>query len=121
MEIDGFDPLPSYTPPAESSDSDAELAGRYPLQLITPPSPHFLNSTFVNLDSLRNAARFPEIEIHMDDAGIRDIRAGDRVRVINDRGGFEAIAVVGVSVRPGVVVAPGIWWNKIAGNKANAN
>jgi anaerobic selenocysteine-containing dehydrogenase len=121
MAADGFDPLPSYTPPAESSASDAELAGRYPLQLITPPSPHFLNSTFVNLDSLRNAARFPEIEIHVDDAGDRGIRAGDRVRVFNDRGNFEAVAVVGESVRPGVVVAPGIWWNKIAGNKANAN
>ena len=115
------DSVAGYTPPAESSDTAAELAVRYPLQLITPPSPHFLNSTFVNIDSLRIAARFPEIEVHVDDAGDRGIRAGDAVRVYNDRGSFEAVAVVGESVRPGVVVAPGIWWNKIAGNKANAN
>ena len=121
MAAEGFDPLPAYTPPAESSESDAELAGRYPLQLITPPSPHFLNSTFVNIDSLRNAARFPEIEMHDEDAADRGIVAGDKVRAFNDRGSFEAIAVVGESVRPGVVVAPGIWWNKIAGNQANAN
>ena len=56
-----------------------------------------------------------------DDAEDRGIRAGDALRVFNDRGSFEAVAVVGESVRPGVVVAPGIWWNKIAGNKANAN
>jgi len=121
MAADGFDPLPSYTPPAESSETDAALAGRFPLQLITPPSPHFLNSTFANLESLRNAARFPEIEIHVDDAGEREIRTGDRVRAFNDRGSFEAVAVVGETVRPGVVVAPGIWWNKIAGARANAN
>jgi anaerobic selenocysteine-containing dehydrogenase len=121
MAVEGFDPLPGYTPPAESCEADAELSGRYPLQLITPPSPHFLNSTFVNIDSLRHAARFPEIEIHVDDAGVREIRSGTPVRVFNDRGSFEALATVGDSVRPGVVVAPGIWWNKIAGNRANAN
>jgi anaerobic selenocysteine-containing dehydrogenase len=117
----GLDPLPAYTPPAESAESNPERARRYPLQMISPPSPHFLNSTFVNIDSLRRAARRPELEIHTDDAASRNIRDGERVRVINDRGSFEALAVVGNSVRPGVVVAPGIWWNKLAGDGANAN
>jgi anaerobic selenocysteine-containing dehydrogenase len=117
----GLDPLPGYTPPAESAEADPVLARRYPLQMISPPSPHFLNSTFVNIDSLRRAARRPELEMHRDDAARRNICDGERVRVINDRGSFEALAVVGDSVRPGVVVAPGIWWNKLAGDGANAN
>jgi anaerobic selenocysteine-containing dehydrogenase len=117
----GLDPLPGFTPPAESVESDPKRARRFPLQMISPPSPHFLNSTFVNIDSLRRAARRPELEIHSDDAVVRNIREGDRVRVMNDRGSFEAIAMVGESVRPGVVVAPGIWWNKLAGDGANAN
>src|SRR5439155_898607 len=108
-------------PAAESSDADAQLASRYPLQLISPPSPHFLNSTFVNVDSLRSAARHPELEIHPADAAARNLRSGDLVQVFNDRGRFDAIAVVGETVRPGVVVAPGIWWNKLAGDRANAN
>ena len=121
MQRDGLDPLPTYTPPAESVDSNPDLAERFPLQLISPPSPHFLNSTFVNIDSLRQAAGEPELEIAPEDALLRRIRTGDRVQVFNDRGGFEAIARVGQSVRPGVVVAPSIWWNKFTADHRNAN
>lgn len=121
MQADGFDPLPTYTAAAESVDGSEGLSERFPLQMISPPSPHFLNSTFVNVDSLRLAARRPELEIHAEDAGRRKILSGDVVRIFNDRGSFEAVAVVGDSVRPGVVVAPGIWWNKLTGDRANAN
>jgi anaerobic selenocysteine-containing dehydrogenase len=117
----GLDPLPGYVPAAESADADPELARQFPLQLISPPSPHFLNSTFVNIDSLRRSARQPELEIHPDDARERQIASGQSVRIFNSRGSFEAIAVVGDSVRPGVVVAPGIWWNKLTGSHTNAN
>jgi anaerobic selenocysteine-containing dehydrogenase len=121
MEAEGYDPLPAYTSAAESWEADAELASRFPLQLISPPSPHFLNSTFVNVDSLRHAAQRPKLEIHPADAGERGIQSGDILRVFNDRGNFEAIAVVGPTVRTGVVVAPGIWWNKLTGDRSNAN
>jgi anaerobic selenocysteine-containing dehydrogenase len=121
MAADGFDPLPAYTPAAESHEAAPELAARYPLQLISPPSPHFLNSTFVNIDSLRHAARYPELEIHPEDAAERAIASGDPVQVFNDRGSFDAVAAVRESVRPGVVVAPGIWWNKLGGVRTNAN
>lgn len=121
MEQDGFDPLPTYTPPAECAESNPALAERFPLQLISPPSPHFLNSTFVNVDSLRHAAGEPELEISVEDAAVRNIRSGDRVRVYNDRGSFDAVARVGPTVRRGVVVAPSIWWNKFTADRKNAN
>lgn len=121
MRREGFDPLPTYIPPAESPESAPELAARFPLQLISPPSPHFLNSTFANVESLRSAAGAPELELHPDDAAARGITAGDAVRVFNDRGSFSAVAVVGPTVRPGVVVAPSIWWNRFTQSKSNAN
>src|SRR5262245_57875549 len=121
MPLAGLYPLPTYTPPGESAEASAALAARYPLQLISPPALHFLNSTFVNVDSLRHAARRPELEIHESDAEIRGIRMGDAVRIFNDRGAFEAVAVQGDSVRPGVVGAPGIWWNRFTRDGANAN
>lgn len=121
MAADGFDSLPTYIAPAECLESAPQLAEVYPLQLLTPPSPHFLNSTFVNIDSLRHAAREPEIEIHLDDAAPRRIRTGDRVAVFNARGEFEAVAAVGLTVRPGVVVAPSIWWNKFSPGRTNSN
>lgn len=117
----GLDPLPTFIPPAESSDADPDLAAKFPLQLLSPPSPHFLNSTFVNVDSLRHAAKHPELEIHPTDAAPRGIRPGDGVRVFNSRGHFTAVAVVADTVRPGVVVAPSIWWNKFTSGGTNAN
>jgi anaerobic selenocysteine-containing dehydrogenase len=121
----GFDPLPTYTPPAEGPDSAPELAARYPLQMVSPPSPNFLNSTFVNMAALRNGARQPEVELHPDDAADREIADGDRVRVFNDRGAFEAVARTDISgtpsVRPGVVMSPGIWWAKYAPDGVNVN
>jgi anaerobic selenocysteine-containing dehydrogenase len=121
MQQDGFDPLPTYTPPAESIDSDAERAARFPLQLISPPSPHFLNSTFVNVPSLRQAEREPQLEMHPEDAAQRSISNGTLVRVFNDRGEFKARVAVGPTVRPGVIVAPSIWWNKFTEDGHNAN
>jgi anaerobic selenocysteine-containing dehydrogenase len=117
----GLDPLPAYTPPAECADSNPELAARFPLQLLSPPSRHFLNSTFVNVDSLREFAREPELHLHHADAAARGIESGQRVRIFNDRGAFHARASVGESVRSGVVVAPGVWWNKLSGDGRNAN
>lgn len=121
MATDGFDPLPTYLPPRESPETSPQLAARYPLQLLTPPSPNFLNSSFVNIDSLRKSVKQPELEIHPDDASPRGVQQGDLVSISNDRGTFFAVAVVGTTVRPGVVVAPSVWWHKLTGGRGNAN
>jgi len=121
MRSAGLDPLPSYIPPHESEERAPELARRYPLALISPPAHQFLNSTFVNVVSLRRAAGKPVLEIHADDADARGIAAGQRVRIYNDRGAFTAEAVVSGRVRPGVVVAPSVWWGKLTDDNTNAN
>ncbi len=117
----GIDPLPTFIPPAESPDSAPELAARFPLQLLTPPSPHFLNSTFVEVDSLRRSAVEPQLEISPNDAAHRGIQHGELVNIFNDRGSFTARAIVGETVRPGVVVSPSIWWNKHSLGNRNCN
>ena len=117
----GFDPLPTFIPPAESPASAPELAKRFPLQLLSPPSPHFLNSTFVEVDSLRRSAIEPQLEISAADASARGIQHGDLVNIFNDRGSFIARALVGDNVRPGVVVSPSIWWNKHSPGLRNCN
>jgi len=121
FKAEGLDPVPSYIAPRESEERDPELARRYPLALISPPAHSFLNSTFVNVASLRRSAGKPMLEIHADDAGRRGINAGDAVRIHNDRGFFTAEAVITDRVRPGVVSAPSVWWPKIAADKKNAN
>lgn len=121
MKEMGLDPLPAFTPPHEFPENVPALAARYPLTLISSPAHQFLNSTFVNVDSLRRAAREPECLLHPIDAERRGIPVGARVVVHNDRGAFTAVARVEDSIRPGVVWAPSIWWGKLAADGANAN
>jgi anaerobic selenocysteine-containing dehydrogenase len=115
------DPTPDYVPPYESEERAPELARRYPLALISPPAHTFLNSTFVNVVSLRRAAGKPTLEIHAADAAPRGIRGGERVTIFNDRGAFTAEAVVTDRVRPGVVSAPSVWWGRLTDDGTNAN
>ncbi|HXT14467.1 MAG TPA: molybdopterin oxidoreductase family protein [Gemmatimonadaceae bacterium] len=121
MAAMGLDPLPAFTPPYEFPESVPALAARYPLTLVSSPAHQFLNSTFVNIESLRRGAREPECLLHPVDAERRGIGAGARVVVHNDRGAFTAVARVEDTIRPGVVWAPSIWWGKFAADGANAN
>ncbi|HYT47012.1 MAG TPA: molybdopterin dinucleotide binding domain-containing protein, partial [Burkholderiales bacterium] len=119
LEAQGVDPVPFYNPPAELSD--AELARRYPLAFLSPPARHFLNSSFANLARFRQFEREPHLDMHPRDAAERRIGDGDRVRVFNDRGSYELRARVNGKPRPGVVVAPSVWWKKYSPDGRNAN
>jgi anaerobic selenocysteine-containing dehydrogenase len=117
----GGDPLPHYVPPHEDPQTRPDLAAKYPLQLLTPPAPEFLNSTFVNVDSLRKSAGERTLEIHPADAATRAIADGQMVTVFNARGRFRAKAVLADSVKPGVVVSLGLWWRRYASDGVNCN
>jgi anaerobic selenocysteine-containing dehydrogenase len=121
MLADGHDPLPTYTPPYESAASNPELARKYPLAMISPPARNFLNSTFVNVKSLRGAEGEPHLDIHPADSVQRGIADGEMVRIFNDRGSFVARARVTPKARAGLVVGLSVWWKKLATDGRNAN
>jgi len=116
----GQDPVPSYLPPYESPRG-SPLAHRYPLAIISPPARNFLNSTFVNVTTLRSTDGEPTVEIHPHDASPRGIADGARVRLFNDRGSIDVLARVTDCARQGCVVALSIWWKKLARDGKNAN
>jgi anaerobic selenocysteine-containing dehydrogenase len=117
----GLDPLPNYTPPRENVLSAPDLARRYPLAFISPPARNFLNSSFANLPFARASEKAPRLDIHPDDAAPRGIASGDSVRVFNERGSYTMKAAVSDRARPGVVVAPSVWWKKLSPDGRNAN
>jgi len=121
LRTQGHDPLPGYNPPAESPSSNPRLAAKYPLNFLSPPVRNFLNSSFANMKRFRDAEGEPSLELHSVDAAARGIRDGDAVRVFNDRGSFTLKARVNDKPRPGVVVAPSVWWRKFAPDRRNAN
>jgi anaerobic selenocysteine-containing dehydrogenase len=110
-----------YVPNYESALTAPELASRYPLAMISPPARNFLNSSFVNVKSLRDIEREPIIEMHADDAAARRLADGDRVAAFNDRGRYVATLKVSPRARPGVVNGLGVWWRKLGVDGTNVN
>jgi anaerobic selenocysteine-containing dehydrogenase len=115
----GLSALPDYIAPLE--DTRSELARRYPLAMISPPARNFLNSSFVNVESLRATEGEPWLDVHPQDAASRGIADGRYVRVFNERGSLELRARITDRARPGVVVALSVWWKKLARDGKNAN
>ena len=113
----GQDGLPTHVPNYEALGSSS----KFPLAMISPPARHFLNSTFVNVKSLRNMETEPVLEMHAGDAAARGIATGSTVKVFNQRGSYRVKALVSARARPGVVNGMGIWWRKLGLAGTNVN
>ncbi|WP_343627362.1 molybdopterin oxidoreductase family protein [Roseateles sp.] len=113
----GADYLPNY----ESRASDPALAARYPLAMISPPARNFLNSTFVNVKSLRDIEGEQLLEMNAADASARGLSDGQMVRVFNDRGSYRCRLAVNARARAGVVHGLGVWWRKLGAEGRNVN
>ncbi|HEY0004391.1 MAG TPA: molybdopterin oxidoreductase family protein [Pyrinomonadaceae bacterium] len=117
----GLPAVPEFIPPRESRQSSPALAQKYPLALISPAAHAFLNSSFANLPKQLRQELRPFIEIHPQDAEARGISDGEMVRAYNERGSCELYASVTTRARPGVVVSPSVWWNKLSPGNTNIN
>jgi anaerobic selenocysteine-containing dehydrogenase len=117
LAAQGQDGLPDHLPNYEPAGSSTE----FPLAMISPPARNFLNSSFVNVRSLRAIEGEPLLEIHEADAAARGIVDGAMVRVFNRRGEHRCRAEVSRRARPGVVHGLGIWWRKLGVDGTNVN
>jgi anaerobic selenocysteine-containing dehydrogenase len=117
LAAQGLDGLPDHLPNHEAAGSDH----RYPLAMISPPARNFLNSTFVNVQSLRDIEGEPLLEITPTTPPRAALPPASVVRVFNDRGSYHCKADCLVRARPGVVNGLGIWWRKLGLNGTNVN
>jgi molybdopterin guanine dinucleotide-containing S/N-oxide reductase-like protein len=120
LAASGLDALPSFRPPTESRWG--ERAKRYPLEFLGRKNDNYMNSTFANLPSHRKMEARTEqrLEIHPDDAKLRGLTDGDRVRIFNDRGSVHLTAMINPSL-PAGVVAGRLDWAKLHADRANVN
>ena len=117
LTAQGMDGLPDHLPNHETAGTSAD----FPLAMISPPARNFLNSTFVNVKSLRDMEGEPLLEMHADDAAARGICSGSIVRVFNQRGSYRCKVEVSSRARPGVVHGLGVWWRKLGLDGNNVN
>jgi anaerobic selenocysteine-containing dehydrogenase len=113
--------VPDFVANYESALSSPQLAAAYPLAMISPPARHFLNSSFVNVMSLRAIEGEPLVEMHPADAAARGIADGAMVEVFNERGRYLCRAEHSARARPGVVNGLGVWWRKLGAGGTNVN
>ena len=113
----GQDGVPDHLPNYEAWGSSPD----YPLAMISPPARNFLNSTFVNVKSLRDIEGEPLLEMNAQDAEARNLADGSVVRVFNQRGDYRCKMEISSRARPGVVNGMGIWWRKLGMDGKNVN
>jgi anaerobic selenocysteine-containing dehydrogenase len=100
--------LPEFPDHVEIIEApDAE----HPFRLATSPARTFLNSSFTEMKSSREREGRPEVMIHPEDARANAIAEGDVVQLGNARGDIRLHAKVTDAVKPGVLIAEGIWPN----------
>jgi anaerobic selenocysteine-containing dehydrogenase len=80
------------------------------LQLLTPKSHYFLNSTFANMPRQRRSQGLPTIEIGPRAASRRGLSGGDTVIVRSGSGELRLSLKVGESVPDGLAFLEGKWW-----------
>lgn len=93
--------------PEPPEDRDADM-----LQLLTPKSLYFLNSTFANMPRQRHAMKRPTLQMNLADARRLGLADGQRARVWNARGELHAWVSSGDDIAPGCAALAGKWWSE---------
>ncbi|HEX7929084.1 MAG TPA: molybdopterin dinucleotide binding domain-containing protein, partial [bacterium] len=111
MEAKGQPAAPAHVTSEEGHVENAQKR-RFPLQLLTPPSQHFLNSSFGDAATSKKLEATARIKLHPRDATARGLADGTQCRAYNDRGECFLTVEVTDDVQPGVVVTESVWWPK---------
>jgi anaerobic selenocysteine-containing dehydrogenase len=117
----GLDPVLGALTSEEVSPEIAAEHAKFPLHFVSPASRYFINSSMVENDRGRSLAKGPVLYLCAEDASMRGIAHGDRVRVWNDRGAWTTTAHVGDLTGPGVVATYRGWWSRFTPDGNNAN
>ncbi|MGV8939306.1 MAG: molybdopterin oxidoreductase family protein [Allorhizobium sp.] len=103
--VDSLPEFPDHMEVIETVDA------AHPFRLATSPARNFLNSTFAETRTSAQKEGRPEVMINALDAAGLAIENGDLVRIGNGRGDLRLHARVTDAVKPGVLVAEGLWPN----------
>jgi anaerobic selenocysteine-containing dehydrogenase len=117
---DDIPELPDYVPSKETASANPALAKKYPLNILAPKSHGFINSSYANIENKLKAQGEQFVMIHPLDAEERSIKNGDRAKVFNDRGFFEAISKVTTDVNKGIVVTTLGYWRQLNNGVVNS-
>ncbi|CAN5911771.1 molybdopterin oxidoreductase family protein [soil metagenome] len=103
LATQGVSPMPDWVAdPLELAE-----AAKWPLRLLTAPGYFQAHTAFSGVSFLRGREGQPFCILHPEDAARRGLKAGDAVRLFNDRGEVGLMLQVTDDIQPGVVLVPG--------------
>jgi anaerobic selenocysteine-containing dehydrogenase len=91
------------------------------LQLLTPKSHYFLNSSFANMARQRQSQGEPTVQVSAADAERLGLGQADRVELSNAIGRIEVRVRIADGLQPGVAVFEGKWWSAPGAATAEMN
>ncbi len=103
----GVDTLPAYK---ENKESIKSKNTKYTLYFMTPNTKNRIHSQFNNLEYIRQFSEEPRLQMHPQDANIRGILDGDRVKIFNERGYLLTEVSLDFSIKSGCVSLTNGWW-----------
>lgn len=112
----GERPIPEVPTYHVEPDDDA-----HPLRMVTPRAHSFISSQYANFERQLSAEGEQHVQIHPKVAEHRNISDGQRVRVFNQYGHFEAKAVVNKDLHESTVVAPYGYWAAASRGESTVN
>ncbi len=103
LAAQGLPPMPDWQP----DPVEATQGAQWPLRLLTGPGYFQSHTAFSGVSMLRDREGKPYCVLHPTDAAARNLREGEHVRLINDRGTVGLTLHVRDEIQPGVVLVPG--------------
>lgn len=111
-----------FSPPPQQLEFDEQPNDEFPLRLISPPGAVVVNTTMGNVPSiLKMAGGEPSVLIHPDDAKKYGLRDSEHASIASAQGTIQRKVTVTDETRPGVVIAVGQWWPKLAPDRKSLN
>jgi anaerobic selenocysteine-containing dehydrogenase len=103
LAAQGLPPMPDWQP----DPVEATQGAQWPLRLLTGPGYFQSHTAFSGVSMLRDREGKPYCVLHPTDAAARNLREGEHVRLVNDRGAVGLTLHVRDEIQPGVVLVPG--------------
>lgn len=103
----GVSELPQFVAPVEHR---LHADNTYPLQLLTPNTKNRIHSQFGNLKVMKLLDPEPFVQISPADAQKRNIKHRQKVKIFNQRGSFELLAIIDAAILEGCVAISNGWW-----------
>lgn len=118
FEKAGYKPVPTYEEPLNLKGWESDKKQLYPFKGTTRKPYEYLHTNFRNLESLKKLYPVPLAMIHPEDASLKNIKDGSRIKIESPNGVVNAKAKITDGVRRGIIVVDFGWgnpWDKFEG------